>query len=558
LAFFVPWWLYFVEDIRKIRNKTIGWYILGGGLGAIIFMTYYYWFFLGGLSILLRLMAKKITGWVDYWPSSSIKNQVAILGITAAFSSVYWGPWLYSMFSIGAQTSQSSWFHAGYLSYQIPFFTFTVSGTLCLLGLVYLVLKRQKNIMAFYALLMISALCMITLDRFANFFQFSIQTRKLNEMILAICLVPAAFALVAFYGLVRRRASRFRPVLLTLATLILIYHGNGASNVLDNNMYKVGINSRFPADSHKVIESVDYKGKVFLTQDYINAVFYPFYMFICIGESASHPAALYKDRIDFLKFVGKIDDPCQVAYLLQRNRFDTVNYFYLPMDAKRGIAYLDIYPYQFPVKNNEKLTLEFPFKTTIESKYFIKRHDRGLYEITMPGENLLQTFNPVIAAIDSGYILSKYSFLRKTAGFLAKSQADSLRVKLRAIEDSLHITYREKPLLIFDKRIRLIDLNIFRSSDSLNQLILFLQIGEDSSHNLRPFVHAYPQEKGKDFINLDFSKPINFKSARIGEYLKVSKAIDLPFGTYKFHIGLLDSNGVRLSETYWSEAIRIQ
>ena len=50
LVLFIPWWLYWVEDVGQQRPVTwrgqLRWWLLGGLLGALIFQTYYYWFFI--------------------------------------------------------------------------------------------------------------------------------------------------------------------------------------------------------------------------------------------------------------------------------------------------------------------------------------------------------------------------------------------------------------------------------------------------------------------------------------------------------------------------------
>jgi len=146
LFLFLPWWLYFIENLG-LQNKTHGllWYATGGLIGALIFTTYYYWFFIGGLSLLFHFVFQRMTWERAHHSSRALWLQrLGILSSAAFFSLPYWGPYLVSMWRTGGWAPlQNRYFIENFTLLEFPFFALSITGILLLLGFAYL-LKNYK------------------------------------------------------------------------------------------------------------------------------------------------------------------------------------------------------------------------------------------------------------------------------------------------------------------------------------------------------------------------------------------------------------------------------
>jgi hypothetical protein len=562
-AFFIPWWLYYIEDIKSVENKTAKWYLLGGLLGALIFLTYYYWFFIGFLAIVLRVVLRPLLKQKGATISSPLKSKILILAIIGVLSSIFWLPLMISIFRFGADSMQNKWFSPGYLDFNVPFFGFSLISYIFLAGLIYLAFRHRSKLNRSLILLLLGMLLIILLDRIFNLNEASIQTRKVRELLPVFLAVPSGFGLVLLYRILSPRRPHLRRVILTVFVVALYFLGNSHTAMTSDKMWQIAIDSRVPTEDLKVFKTVDYKGKVFLTQRYLEAVYLPYYLFVCPNGATAHIASRYHQRIAMLQYLGRLNDPAQVAYLLKRNCFDTVDYFYLPIDAKKKIVYYDMYPLYFPAKNI-KFTLEFPCSTTTDSKYFIRKHEQGLYEVTLPEMSVIETFRPNRASSSMAQLITEFNRLKLAVSFLPKLYGDSLRPFLSAAEATIRDSVSLKPIFRFDKEISLTDFSVTANSDTTCSLRLVFLAGKRVLSDFSPFVHAYPEDTAllspadweKKFANLEISIPLPTSKWIQGEYILADNRPALRSGRYKFHVGFFDKGG-RLPRTYWTSVIDI-
>jgi len=120
-------------------------------------------------------------------------------------------------------------------------------------------------------------------------------------------------------------------------------------------------------------------------------------------------------RIEFLQHTAKLNDPKQVAFLLKNNKFDEIDYFYVPLDEINKIATFKANPLYFPAIT-KKILIKFPFRTTVESPYFIKKHENNIFAILNPSESVVDIFG----TSDSN------EFIAQAKTYLKKNFADSL------------------------------------------------------------------------------------------------------------------------------------
>ena len=75
-----------------------------------------------------------------------LRNAMGMLASAALFSSIYWGPYLYSMYATGGwDPLQNRWLSDGKLPLPLPFLDNSVEGVFLLGGLLYLVLSVGSN-----------------------------------------------------------------------------------------------------------------------------------------------------------------------------------------------------------------------------------------------------------------------------------------------------------------------------------------------------------------------------------------------------------------------------
>lgn len=382
-AFFVPWWLYYVDDVKNIKNKSLKWYAYGGFWGALIFMTYYFWFIIGALSLIMRFIVRVVSQSRNQWGIQSFGHLIKIFGATALFSSVYWLPYLMSVIINGGYFTQGLWLRIeGGLAFDMPFFKFSLESMIYLIGLIHLGIRVKKAINSALLVVLAAAALGVMVDRICNLYDFSTQTRKVFELGPVVLAVPSGIALAAIYGWCKRRHAGLKGAFVLVALTAAIFIGTGHRAAASGGLWETAFKSVVPESGLEAFRSVDYRGKVFLTNKYIEAAYLPYYMFIFLNSSSAHPASQFLHRLEFLKELSRLEDPGEVAWLLRHNRFGRIDYVYLPIDSA-GDAFLDIQILKFPAQFDD-VHIVFPKATFPESPYLINRHRWGIYEITEP------------------------------------------------------------------------------------------------------------------------------------------------------------------------------
>jgi len=563
-AFFVPWWLYYVEDIKNRKKKNLGWYVLGGFLGALLFMTYYFWFFVGFITIILRLLLKALAGKNRFLESSSLKYKTIMLAVVALFSSIYWLPLLISIFKFGAISMQNLWFHEGYLDIKMPFFELYPAGLCYLIGIVYMILRNRKKLNSRYLIFLGSMLIIVLLDRILNLFDVSIQSRKVMEMLPVFLIVGAGFGIAFIYRLVRYGLTRYKYLFVVLTGLFVLYYGNAHAHIRGTDHWKRAMDLRVPQSDIDVYKSVDYRGKVFLTNQALEAVYLPYYFFQCHWGPSAHTASRYDQRNAFLKYVGQLDDAAQVAFLFRNNCFNAVDYFYLPVDESSGKVYYETHPLYFPAKT-EKLRIEFRRETTIDSPYFERKHDRGLYSVESPDSTVEEIFNIIYEHNIFGDMLDEYNRINMAVRFLPDEFAAALRPGLDSLQNIIADSLQLKADAKLGRGVFISDLKIISDRGGVSRLLLLTGTEGRLREDFSIFIHAYPEDiecldtdrRQYGFANLDYH-PGRVTSGWIaGEYVLIEREIDLKPGKYKFHIGLFNKASGTLPKTYTSQYLTV-
>ncbi len=379
-ALFLPWWLHFIEGINRPRQVSWRWWLAGAMIGGLLFMTYYYWFFVGGLASLAMILIEWRTASGDrksLW--NALRSRIVITAGAAIVASPYWLPLLFSLLSQGMQSAQNAWFGLRHADLASAYGTNWLETLIALAGVFGLGVlwnrRRCRSLIAFF----VAALVMLLLDRLMNVAGASLQTRKILELGHVFAAAPAGL-LVAFLASRSYQASWAKSGLLALVCLLTLLAANRHTEIRHDPKYEIGINQRVPKADLAVLSSVETRHRIFLTNYYIGCCYLPYYIFIHPNNMTAHPASQYDRRVDFLEASAAIEEPELLAYVLTHNRYDPIDYVYLPLNDTTGRFELSLALTYFNRGATTKL-IQFNADHTVVPSVFVPRHRRGLFEL---------------------------------------------------------------------------------------------------------------------------------------------------------------------------------
>lgn len=403
-ALFIPWWLHYFEAERDqsrldFRNQW-KFYLTGALFGAAIFMTYYYWFFVAAAVLPVTMIHIFLTTGSFKAVIADLKHKVLLMSGVALFSSVFWLPLLVSILRHGTASAQNQWFGLRHTNLSGRWQTVSLEGILIIVGLAMAFFLWRKQKAGRLVFLFLGGLILILIDRLMNLSGSSIQTRKLMEFVHVFAMAPLAIGTMAGWSLIKHSKEIARG-LVGLGLIVGLLFANAHTENLDRNKYERGINQRVPKSGLKALSFVDTHGTVFLTHDYLDACYLPYYQFIVIGNMSAHTAGRYDQRVEFLELAATINEPELLAYALTFNYYDQVDYVYLPLNKETGRWKLTLQQAAFN-KKAVPLEIEFSIDPSALSEHFIKRHAWGIWEVIAPElteemSSLVRTTYPELA-----------------------------------------------------------------------------------------------------------------------------------------------------------------
>lgn len=391
LYLFVPWWLFFIVGISgKPINRKWWYFITGGILGSIIFQTFYFLFLVGGMSLILDYVFKKFFVRQTSVSLNHYVNPLIMLIITALLSSYYWFPFLRSMYTTGGwEQYQGLDYSAGNAAIDFSFFTFSITGIVALCGLVYLLITYKSEKLSYQLLMLeISAYLILIL----NFIGAVIERPfKGNNAMTLGSYVLFISAFILLYTLWQDRfwdricTEHGKTIFYVFLILLFIFVGQELVDTLaSSSLVENALNTKYPELLIKAFSEMsgeNYSGKVVLADGSYQelAVYLPVFEFISWNIHYSHPAGLYRERVDFLDKLSQVENPALFAGFLMNNRYSKIDYILLvPEEEAYRMKYSD---HDFPNQPDTKF-LNFP-KELFSEQYFIKRVYRN-YELFIP------------------------------------------------------------------------------------------------------------------------------------------------------------------------------
>jgi len=525
-AFFVPWWLLFIEQVHTPRQDK-RWFMTGGLIGGGIFMCYYYAFFVGGLVLLARSLSAFRKSRDRMAKLHRLKNSWIALGWAGLCSAPYWLPLLVSILTIGFSSGQNRWFSIGYANMDFPMFEFSYVGVLMLGGLLYTIFRVKARL--YKALLALTAAVPV-------YYLIGSVLGNLDTPVLYIkardFLWPVLSALIglAFAGIFRlKRKGRLVNVLGLGAAVFVLICVSSFSQLLNlpetRDIRKAAPERRF-TDMAKQPNKV---GAVFLTNIYQFPVFVPAYMFVSPSEHIAHPAGRFFDRTCLLGMLQTVSDPYLFSVALRNNEYDRIDYLMPKLGKDRfEISYtLSNYPDRLIGK-----TVSYDLKMLKDTLRFTREGPLDVFRVNevppSAGEHLVLKD---VSIRDSLLTVAKYHLLRHHLNAVGKGLLD---VYTGADWSSWHSLLPEGEA---DKVAKLQRVEAVSVNDSI-YLALQFRVLSDFSDDFRVFLHVYAGADGKGFANHDFAPQPPTSTWKKGDIVVCQQVIPDPASDFRFHVGL--------------------
>ncbi|MEZ4676178.1 MAG: arabinofuranosyltransferase [Caldilineaceae bacterium] len=396
LALFVPWWLHWVDNVTAYRpatpRTTLLWWLSGGLIGALIFQLYFFWFFVGGVTL-----AVKVGWWLccrrrEHQLRWSLLQSGGMLTLTALLSAPFWVPYLYSLLTTpGAEPLQNRFFGESKIPLPLYFFEASWQGVVYMGGLLYLFLAAATNrVLWGLRWLVIGFAVWVVLGYVGILVDMPLLTFRSYPMLLYLLGASAFLGLFQLWHnaeAIQRRWPIF-PVR-TLATLLLLLvvllFANGAVTELqEQENVQDALAATYPATELAAFDQLTaqtYLDRVvWVTDGYRSILFFrPVYSFLAWSAHFSHPAGQFHARADFLEKLAQLHDPALFAQAFAQNQYDRINYILLSRDEEYWrFSFVDD---NFP---NRMIDREINFPARLLAEPFFRASTVGEYTMLKP------------------------------------------------------------------------------------------------------------------------------------------------------------------------------
>ena len=342
--------------------------IIGGTIGSLIFQTFYFWFFIGGVSVFVDIALQKL--FLDYSNQKVLiilKNKFVVLFGTALLSAYYWIPYLYSMYSTGGWNQlHARDFSLSNVFLAFSFFSFDLQGVLLLIGAIYLIFTFRSDKVSFGLLTMLmSTYLFMVIGYVAVIFDNPLKAN------IGMRLVPAILAIsfLRFVGYLwkhkvweKHKIENGRLIFEILLISISLYIGqNYVHHIIDEGV-TLANETKYPEEFlgifHKIFGYENQDKVMFADASYSGlATYLPIYTFVSPNAHYSHPAALFHERIEFINKLAELDDSTLFAAAIMNNKYSKIDYILLEPEG-------NFYRYKygdddFPF-GRKSMTIHFP------------------------------------------------------------------------------------------------------------------------------------------------------------------------------------------------------
>lgn len=343
MILFVPWWLTFVINVRGRSfggwRERLLWLAGGGVLGALIFQSYYYWFLIGFVSLLVGLLAPQWLGRADGSRRGLLLDAGSMLLSTALFSVLYWGPYLASMIATGGrQVLQSRWLAEGKIALPLPFTDDSLAGVFLLFGLASLVLAAGSSRVARGLLALLGGLYLwFGLGYVGMLADHPLLTFRAYPMVNYLLALGGCLGLAhlwqkrTWFNIVDNPQQAFGRLWAAAILVLCLFFGQQTiEGHVNNENVQLAIESTPPTALLEAADQLlppDTAPPTLLVSDkYIDLfAFRPYAGFVAWSAHFSHPAGLFHQRIDLLTELAATHSPALFYQALAQNRYDPID-----------------------------------------------------------------------------------------------------------------------------------------------------------------------------------------------------------------------------------------
>ena len=382
--FFIPFFIYYFENYTN-KEFTRKDYLKAGILGSMLVCTFYLYFILVPIYLIISIIQNKIKDDFDIF-KEKFKRILIISGYIIIFSSWFWIPLIINIIFIGFESHQNYFFPKYAL--DMPFeeyFKLNLFSVLLILGVIFILMKySSSNFIRILGNLVLSVYILYLLGYFGLLIGFPLVHFRVLVVSHYILLIAFILFYIDFFhilkkeGVLRQIEQKINIQTVEIILLIILIFYQNYENAIDlskSEYYERSIDQEIPEEIDIFLE-LDYENKVFLTQYYEVAAYLPIYLFLVYNAHFSHPSALNNERIYFLKELSECDSSNEFYKKILNSKFGPIDYFILEScDVNATVfffdtAQLEYYPERWDVKIYFKEEL-------FESSHFERRKIKG-------------------------------------------------------------------------------------------------------------------------------------------------------------------------------------
>ncbi|UCC45703.1 MAG: arabinofuranosyltransferase [Candidatus Zixiibacteriota bacterium] len=541
-SLFIPWWIHFVEQVRVKKHHWLH-YAIGGLIGGLLFMTYFFPFFIGGLLLLIRTVSGRYGRVLAASRDFRWSRAALMLASAAVFSVPFWLPVVWSMSSVGSDAAQQSWHHAGVTGIRLRFMDLSVPGLLFLAAVLYGAKRLHDPVRRGFLQLIGAVVLFLLIGSILGAVDRPVNLIKSREF---VALLGGPLVGLSLAALLRWRSGERRSKWWTtaLAGVILLIFLNGMIGVAKQQSVKNARTAQVPDWGVSEDTGDRWRGSVVLSGHPALYSFHPVHAFLFGNHHYSNPGAFFSDRFEFLRQLQQVPDVYSFYLALRYNRFDPVEYF---MPVKRGEdlnirVYLSNYPNRYDARD-----LTYPRALVQDTMLFIPEEGNDLYRLADHTAPRSDNFDfSGFTQHDSLIVLAQ---ARNLGTYMSEAGRTSLLRYFGADFTAWRSLVDESDVAGNEGAIHLSLAESIVIGDSLHLLLEF-KSARRTTRNLRVFAHVYPNDTAAVFDNRDFPLRRPSSDWSKGETELHHLVVSLSHRPGRLHLGLFDNQG-RLDDGLW-------
>ncbi len=357
IMLFVPYWLHWALNVTHVRveasRRYLLWLAAGSLIGALLFLTYYYFYFIGGLSLVVIWIGERVAARQNRTGAKAAgaarlivinwQHVALLLAGVAALSAVYWLPYLWSVVNAdNMQMLQNRAITEGKLPLPLEFVSSSLQGRALFASLFVLVVAANRRLVPRALLYLLATLYVwFGIGFVAMLLDRPLLTFRSHPMVEVVLSFGLGAAIVYLSRIWRapwqtgRWARPGRAAVATIGLVLLVYFARETVyKFIDADEYTNALNESAPTARLEAFEALvgdAPESRVMLVDDrYARLLAYrPFFLFLPWNAYYSHPAGAFGQRVALLERIASLHTPELARAALLDNPYDAVDFLLL-------------------------------------------------------------------------------------------------------------------------------------------------------------------------------------------------------------------------------------